>query len=60
MTLFFFSNRSFVVLCGLLVHCQIIIVCSEMFKLSRGGQSVKMFGVTLPLVIYMYVSRDIL
>ena len=32
------------------------IVCSEMFKLSRNNQNIKMFGVppnTLPLVIYI-------
>ena len=31
-----------------------------MFKLSGNSPNIIMFGVTLPLVMYMYVSRDIL
>ena len=48
MTLFFSSNCSFIVLCKLLVRCQLFaqkcLNCQEMF------------GVTLPLVMYMYLE----
>ena len=53
MKLFSSLNHNFIVLYELLLNA-LSIVCSEMLKLSRNNQNIKMFGVppnTLPLVI---------
>ena len=59
MTLFFSSNCSFIiiVLCKLLVRCQLFAQkCLNCREIAHYLANIIMFGVTLPLVMYMYLE----